>query len=571
MMSAAILLTAVGEQGNVRTVSAEQGGPEGDSFASSLSARIDDTTTGQGKSLSVAGSLILPGSETVLPAKKPDGVMNLLAGLEAGSGKEPLVVPGSSADSFSKSSGVKNVVTPQLSSTGAQSAKTQENQASAEIDDSPEVCLGDVDHSAIGDAPSHVDSVTGTAQVGIASARVAESDLFPVSSVADVGVDRQVMKTSGKAEEISSPLGSARIQVAQTGGAKSSSKTHDTGRASHAAEPAIAMRDTAADINAVSVQAACGVITPQSKGDNVTNWDSDVKRVAGGSSLGVASSATPVVVRKQVGSAKGDDVDPRAVASAQGDDLDSLPKGHETAARSSPASVIDIERKPQGGTEPVANVIHTITATGTVAVATGVVLPTSAVGDLSGAKSTVAPTLVHEAAPAGGLGERDAQSILAMPSDGLPQTLTATPTALEVGIQDGTHGWLRVRAEMTDGGPVNASVSVTSSAAQEMLHRELPSLTAYLQEEKVAVNTVVVHAPVSSVVEQRSFAGADAAGGQAAKSGSEGEERRQYASKTVSGGSDEAVTHGSLLGFEEDRTLQHGTYLAGGSWLSVRA
>ena len=79
MMSAAILLTAVGEQGNVRTVSAEQGGPEGDSFASSLSARIDDTTTGQGKSLSVAGSLILPGSESVLPAKKPDGVMNLLA------------------------------------------------------------------------------------------------------------------------------------------------------------------------------------------------------------------------------------------------------------------------------------------------------------------------------------------------------------------------------------------------------------------------------------------------------------------------------------------------------------
>ena len=569
MMSAAILLTAVGEQGNVRTVSAEQGGPEGDSFASSLSARIDDTTSGQGKSLSVAGPLILPGSESVSPAKKPDEVMNLFAGSKTGSGKEPLVVPESSANGFSKSSGVKNVVTPQLSSTGAQSAKTQENQASAEIDDSPEEAAGNADHSAIGDAPSQVDSVPGAAQVGVASARVAESDLFPVSSAADVGVGRQVMKTSGKAEEISSPQGSARGQVGQTGGAKSSTKTLGTGRASHAAEPAIAMRDAAVDISAVSVQAAGGVITPQPKSDNMTNWDSDVKPVAGGSSLGVASSATAVVVRKQVGSAKGDDVDPRSVASAQGDDLDSLPKGHETAAASSSASLIDIELKPQGGTEPV--VVHSITALGTVAVATGVVLPASPVGDLSGAKSTVAPTLVHEAVPTAGVGERNAQPMLAMPSDGVPQTLTATPTSLEVGIQDGTHGWLRVRAEMTDGGPVNASVSVTSPAAQEMLHRELPSLTAYLQEEKVAVNTVVVHAPVSSVVEQRSFAGADGTGGQAAQSGSEGEERRQYASKTVSGGSDEAVTHGSLLGFEEDRTLQHGTYLAGGSWLSVRA
>jgi len=48
---------------------------------------------------------------------------------------------------------------------------------------------------------------------------------------------------------------------------------------------------------------------------------------------------------------------------------------------------------------------------------------------------------------------------------------------------------------MTDGGVVNASVSAVSSAGQEMLHRELPALTAYLQEEKVAVNAVAVHGP----------------------------------------------------------------------------
>ena len=66
----------------------------------------------------------------------------------------------------------------------------------------------------------------------------------------------------------------------------------------------------------------------------------------------------------------------------------------------------------------------------------------------------------------------------------MPRTLSASPTALEVGIPDGTHGWLKVRAEMADGGVVNASVSAASPASQEMLHRELPSLTAYLQSER---------------------------------------------------------------------------------------
>jgi hypothetical protein len=238
-------------------------------------------------------------------------------------------------------------------------------------------------------------------------------------------------------------------------------------------------------------------------------------------------------------------------------------------AASSPVPVNDVDRKLQGGTELVANVVHPVTTIGTVAAANGGILPDGQVGDLSGAKSPIASTSVHEAASSTSSREQDAHPMLAMPSDGIPQTLTATPNALEVGIQDGTHGWLRVRAEMTNGGSVNASVSVTSPAAQEMLHRELPSLTAYLQEEKVAVNTVVVHAAVSSAVEQRSFAGADAAGGQAAQSGNE--ERRQYASKAVSGGSGGAGAPGSLLGFEEDGSLQHGTYSSGGSWLSVRA
>jgi hypothetical protein len=72
-----------------------------------------------------------------------------------------------------------------------------------------------------------------------------------------------------------------------------------------------------------------------------------------------------------------------------------------------------------------------------------------------------------------------------------PGLLAATPTSLEVGIANGTHGWLKIRAEMEDG-VVTASLSPGSMATQEMLHRELPSLVAYLQEEKLGVNTLVV-------------------------------------------------------------------------------
>jgi hypothetical protein len=570
MMSAAILLTAVGERGNVHSVSADQGGREGESFARSLSERIDDAISGQAKSPSVASPLILPGSKSERPATKPDEVMDARTGLKAGLKEETAAAPGSSANSRPKTPVVGNIVASELRPTSAQSAKLQESRPAMDVVDSPELRTGDVDHSTIDAASSQVASVTESARNGLVRARVAENALAPVLSAGDEGVGCQVVEASGEPKKISSLQGSVRTQAKQTG-RKNSSKTLEPGRSSHSAGQAIAAPDTCVDISAASVQTVAYAAALQDKSGNTANWDADAKPVVGGSSVRALSSSTATVGHMQVESAKGDDVDTRAMASALEDDLGASPKGLETSAASSTAPLNDVDRKPQAGTELVANVVHSVTTIGTVAVANGGILPGGQVGDVSAAKSTIASTSVHEAASSAISREQDVHPMLAMPSDGIPQTLTATPNALEVGIQDGTHGWLRVRAEMTNGGSVNASVSVTSPAAQEMLHRELPSLTAYLQEEKVAVNTVVVHAPVSSAVVQRSFAGEDAAGGQAAQSGNEGEERRQYTNKAISGGSGAAGARGSLLGFEEDGSLQHGTYSGGGSWLSVRA
>jgi hypothetical protein len=172
-----------------------------------------------------------------------------------------------------------------------------------------------------------------------------------------------------------------------------------------------------------------------------------------------------------------------------------------------------------------------------------------------------------------GLREQDSSGAVARSLEPMPRTLSATPTALEVGIPDGTHGWLKVRAEMTDGGVVNASVSAASSASQEMLHRELPSLTAYLQTEKVAVNSVVVHPAAGTGTDSRGYSGGTESGanGQTPQGSNEGGEQRQSFVNAATEATEDVSSYQELQGVGEDGTLPLTVYEGGGSWLSVRA
>jgi hypothetical protein len=150
--------------------------------------------------------------------------------------------------------------------------------------------------------------------------------------------------------------------------------------------------------------------------------------------------------------------------------------------------------------------------------------------------------------------------------DGMPRMLTATPTTLEVGIANGTHGWLKVRAEMVDGGGVHASVSTASPAGLEILHKELPSLTTYLQQEKVAVNSVAIHAVVIAPMERRG-SNADMGGTGQTSHNSDGRERPQSNSRAAT------VRDGEGIAYPEDGSDESslpGIY-GGGGWLSVRA
>jgi hypothetical protein len=66
------------------------------------------------------------------------------------------------------------------------------------------------------------------------------------------------------------------------------------------------------------------------------------------------------------------------------------------------------------------------------------------------------------------------------------------PGRLEVGIFDGTHGWLRIRADLDAAGTVSASLTASDSA-HASLRSALPEMAKYLGMEAVRVNSIEVH------------------------------------------------------------------------------
>ncbi len=148
--------------------------------------------------------------------------------------------------------------------------------------------------------------------------------------------------------------------------------------------------------------------------------------------------------------------------------------------------------------------------------------------------------------------------------------MTATPTALEVGVPGGTHGWLKVRAELADDGAVHASVSSNSAAGTEMLRRDLPSLTSYLHQEQVAVNSVVVHAP-SSVMDQTNLSGGGSQNPQAGRDSSDPQADSGRQSASGMSRSEDGSRQGSTE--DEGGAVWPSSvgYAGAGGWLSVRA
>lgn len=198
------------------------------------------------------------------------------------------------------------------------------------------------------------------------------------------------------------------------------------------------------------------------------------------------------------------------------------------------------------------------------AVAAAAVVPKE---DTSTAGIAVAPVTgvhVHAGAPkatvSAPVDTRSGEAPSAERSD--VKTLIATPNVLEVGVASGSHGWLRVRAELGQMGEVTASVAAASAGAAEGLHKELPAISAYLAGERVGVSALVVNAMDQGAGSQEATMGAGSgAQGDADRGGQERRERMAQADTMKTG-----------VDFEfSDVSLPAAVYANGsGSWLSVR-
>jgi hypothetical protein len=195
-----------------------------------------------------------------------------------------------------------------------------------------------------------------------------------------------------------------------------------------------------------------------------------------------------------------------------------------------------------------------------------------ALADVAGVKAQAgAEAVAHATSLHAGSTEEGAGTV---ETGEMHRMLAATPTTLEVGVANGTQGWLKIRAEMTGGGVVNASLSSATSAGQEMLHRELPALTAYLHQERVAVNALVVHAPTAAGAAFQPSGGMDAdQRGQMQQQDPKrgGEEERQGVKGIASDRAEDAMTNGGLNGLSENELLSPGMFAGGGGYLNVTA
>jgi hypothetical protein len=574
MMSAAISMMAGLEQTKAGPATGDlfsgQGELEDASFAKSLSESVRAPASSQGKNAADNLAIRLPGLKGATPTKN----LEELADKSGGVTEKPVAAQEMPVPSELKGIVAGKVVPPQATVTGSQEKITASGTGTTkvEVPAQAEGTAADVSaESPIPDAapvPVATDAVA-TDESPLPHVGVANGDQLLAPSV--LRVDTPVVKRGTPTEEkVTEGVSLKKAVKAQESSANQKTLQKTVGKIADAiaVEPkGVTGISTESAIPAVG-QVAAPAVALQGEIGKATDASSKVAFSPTKPATGVSSVAIDGQARKDIALGAKTSVTDTAMTGTAGSDSVATPKTEMSPQRISAVAIAggsDVENKPQAARESGAALLHSM----------GIV-PTAGVsgitpGELGPTKLAAGDAGPHMAGSPTGSTGRDGAGVVAQSLDGTPRMLAATPTSLEVGIQNGTHGWLKVRAEMADGGVVNASVSAASSAGQEMLHRELPALTAYLQQEKVAVNAVVVHAPSAAGVEARSSSGTDGTCGQTPQRSNEGEQQHQSLRKTILNGSDETVSYRSSHGVDDDGSLRLAAYANGGNWLSVRA
>ena len=573
MMSVAIIVTTGTERTNARPGSADlsvnNSGPEGPSFAKSFSERVVDPALLQENSSADEATTTLQNSKTAAVAKKGIEVAEMPIGVNG----KVVVARQISGHNQLKGRVAAKIVQPQAIATAELQEKTTEGCSTTEEVETPALVEQESDDTSIASRIPYASPVAKLTDEGPnRSVRSAEGERPSASSTPDLLLQKET-KMGGKTGDVSSAKKTAKQQE--------STATIRTAQNSVGAAAKTSAIDSLAVANSVDdpipamLPAVATTVVPRNESSNATeSFTKTILEVAQPSS-GIGPATVDGLVRQDVALGAKTNAIGFETTTTIADDQVVSPKPVASMDKM-PATPIsrgsDEENKTQGKPMSAAIAAHSMAGASWVSGgAPTAVMSGAPPGELTASKFSVGEAGPHSGGLSNGSNEQDVGGAAAASMDGAPRMLMATPTALEVGIQDGTHGWLKVRAEIVEGGGVvNASVTAASSAGQEMLHRELPALTAYLQEEKVSVNAVVVHAPSAVAAESRGSVGMDGAGGQTPQRNNEGEEQQQNIGKPLLSNADEAMTFRSLHGVDEDESIPLAGYASGGGWLSVR-
>ncbi len=563
MMSAAISMMVGVEQTKVKALPGDllssQGELEDFSFAKSFNERVGVSTSSQGKNAADDLAIALSSLKGTTLTKKLEEVAEKSSG-----GKETSITAQEiSVNGELKGTVGAKIIRPQAETTvaGSQEKTTVDDAGTRKVEFTAQMEGSADDVSSI---PYATPARGATDESSGPHVSIAVGDR-PLALTGDSSV---VQKGTEAAEKVMDRASSQKTAKTQESPATPKTVQKNVGKVvdAIAVEPKPVIGISTESAILVVGQMVAPTVAQQGEISKATDvFNKAVSSVMKPSTSPVALDGQ---VRKEVASGAKAIVTDSAMIVAAGNDPVASPKA-DISPEKAPAVAIragsDGENKPQSVRESGAALLHSL------GIASAAVVSGNTPGELAPTKLPVGDAGGHTAGLTAGSREQDGAGVVAQSMDGAPRMLAATPTSLEVGIQNGTHGWLKVRAEMTDGGVVNASVSAASSAGQEMLHRELPALTAYLQEEKVAVNAVIVHSPSAAGMDARSSSGTDGAGGQTPQKNNEGEDQHQNFGKATLNSSDGTTMYRSLHGVVEDGSLPLAAYVSGGSWLSVRA
>jgi hypothetical protein len=288
------------------------------------------------------------------------------------------------------------------------------------------------------------------------------------------------------------------------------------------------------------------------------------KQITAASSAATASSA-PTVVATEDKSAKGKT---SQTASTAGPETASTISFADAAAVASVSAVSG--GIAAGSLSPLGGVIATTAAQSGVGQMAGTSFVPAHTAQSQGVNPLPSSTVAHTV-QVGGAGAIATPGQTSSPGDLTLSTYdTGKPNQLEVGLQSDGFGWLKVRAELTGNGEVNAYLRGSSTDSTGLLQMQAPKIEAYLGTQDVAVHSVQVetartHAPATGL-------GGD--GGVAADSGASQQQNGRSNRSPAAG----AEAHTSVDAIDEEAMparmviSQNSIVMKGtGNWLSVRA